>query len=408
MEYTEKVIEHFSNPRNVGEIPDADGVGAVGSPECGDMLKVWIKIGNERLIDIKYKVFGCPAAIAACSMMTELAMGRHIDDARRLTDAQIAEALGGLPDNKYHCSNLAASALHEAITDYICKNPARNSEVSITTLVNDTASEGLACEHGLSFLIQYAGRQILFDTGQSNIILENARLLGINLAETEAIILSHGHYDHTGGLSAVLAVAPQAAVYVHPAALNPKFSRNNSRVRAIGMLDSAKEAITNKAGSGKVLWTEAQTEVSPGLFVTGQIPRTTDFEDVGGRFFIDRDCREADVLPDDQAVFFKSANGLVVLLGCAHSGTVNTLNYVAGLSGAESIYIVMGGMHLLNASLERIKRTIEAFRRYNVRKIGLAHCTGNNPIEQFEKALVDRCSRCSVGMRMHLSGYRSL
>jgi len=189
MEYTEKVIEHFSNPRNVGEIPDADGVGAVGSPECGDMLKVWIKIGNERLIDIKYKVFGCPALIAACSMMTELAMGRHIDDARRLTDAQVAEALGGLPDNKYHCSNLAASALHEAITDYICKNPARNSEVSITTLVNDTASEGLACEHGLSFLIQYAGRQILFDTGQSNIILENARLLGINLAETEAIIL---------------------------------------------------------------------------------------------------------------------------------------------------------------------------------------------------------------------------
>ena len=284
----------------------------------------------------------------------------------------------------------------------------RYSELSITTLVNDTASEGLACEHGLSFLIQYAGRQILFDTGQSNIILENARLLGINLAETEAIILSHGHYDHTGGLSAVLAVAPQATVYVHPAALNPKFSRNNSRVRAVGMSDSAKKAITNKAGSGKVLWTEAPTEVSPGLFVTGQIPRTTDFEDVGGRFFIDRDCREADVLPDDQAVFFKSANGLVVLLGCAHSGTVNTLNYVAGLSGAESIYTVMGGMHLLNASLEQIRRTIEVFRRYNVRKVGLAHCTGNNPIEQFEKALVDRCSRCSAGMRMHLSGYRSL
>ena len=284
----------------------------------------------------------------------------------------------------------------------------RYSELSITTLVNDTASEGLACEHGLSFLIQYAGRQILFDTGQSNIILENAKLLGINLAETDAIILSHGHYDHTGGLSAVLAVAPQATVYVHPAALYPKFSRNNNRVRAIGMPDSAKKAITNKAGSGKVLWTEAPTEVSTGLFVTGQIPRTTDFEDVGGRFFIDRDCREADVLPDDQAVFFKSANGLVVLLGCAHSGTVNTLNYVAGLSGAESIYAVMGGMHLLNASLERIRRTIEVFRRYNVRKIGLAHCTGDEPTEQFEKVLVDRCSRCSAGMRMHLSGYRSL
>ena len=119
MQYTDKVLDHFMNPRNIGEIPDADGIGVIGSVECGDVLKVWIKVANEHLADIKYKVFGCPAAIACCSMMTELAMGKHLDDAYELMDDQVAQALGGLPDNKYHCSNLAASALQKAIMNII-------------------------------------------------------------------------------------------------------------------------------------------------------------------------------------------------------------------------------------------------------------------------------------------------
>jgi nitrogen fixation NifU-like protein len=122
MQYTDKVLEHFTNPRNIGEIPDANGIGTIGSEECGDMIRVWIKITDERLTDIKYKVFGCPAAIACCSMMTELAMGKHLDDANELTDEQVAEALGGLPTQKYHCSNLAASALHKAIMDYVFRS----------------------------------------------------------------------------------------------------------------------------------------------------------------------------------------------------------------------------------------------------------------------------------------------
>ena len=96
------------NPRNIGEIPNADGVGIIGSQECGDMIQVWIKVSDEYLADIRYKVFGCPAAIACCSMMTEIAIGKHVDEAWELTDEQVAEALGGLPVNKYHCSNLAA------------------------------------------------------------------------------------------------------------------------------------------------------------------------------------------------------------------------------------------------------------------------------------------------------------
>ena len=119
MEYSETVIRHFLAPKNVGEIEDADGMGQIGSVECGDVLKVWIKVSDEHLADIKYKVMGCPAAIAVCSMMSEMAMGMHVDQACELTDEQIADALGGLPAAKFHCSNLAASALHRAILDYV-------------------------------------------------------------------------------------------------------------------------------------------------------------------------------------------------------------------------------------------------------------------------------------------------
>jgi nitrogen fixation NifU-like protein len=122
MFYSDKVIEAFMNPHNVGEIADADGVGTIGSEDCGDMIRVWIKVADERLTDIKYKVFGCPAAIACCSQMTQMAMGRTLDEANELTDEQVAESLGGLPLDKMHCSALAATALHEAILNYIHKS----------------------------------------------------------------------------------------------------------------------------------------------------------------------------------------------------------------------------------------------------------------------------------------------
>jgi len=119
--YTEKVMEHFRNPRNMGEIPDADGVGTVGNPVCGDMMTVYIKLKDNRIEDIKFKTFGCGAAIATSSMITELAKGKTIDEALKITRADVAESLGGLPPIKMHCSNLAADALHAAIKDYQAK-----------------------------------------------------------------------------------------------------------------------------------------------------------------------------------------------------------------------------------------------------------------------------------------------
>jgi nitrogen fixation NifU-like protein len=118
MMYSEKVLDHFRNPRNVGEIEDADGVGTVGNPVCGDMMSIYIKVENDRIKDIKFKTFGCGAAIATTSMTTELAKGKTLDEALKITREDVADELGGLPPVKMHCSNLAADALHEAINDY--------------------------------------------------------------------------------------------------------------------------------------------------------------------------------------------------------------------------------------------------------------------------------------------------
>lgn len=122
--YSEKVMEHFRNPRNMGEIPDADGVGNVGNPVCGDMMTIYIKVKDNRIDDIKFKTFGCGAAVATSSMITELAKGKTLEEAMKLTRANVADALDGLPPVKMHCSNLAADGLHAAIEDYYKKQKA--------------------------------------------------------------------------------------------------------------------------------------------------------------------------------------------------------------------------------------------------------------------------------------------
>ena len=118
MIYSDKVMDHFSNPRNVGTLPDANGVGQVGNPVCGDMMTFYIKVKDGRLADIKFQTFGCGAAIAVSSMVSEMALGKTLDEAMAITNDSVAEELGGLPKNKMHCSNLGADALHKAIESY--------------------------------------------------------------------------------------------------------------------------------------------------------------------------------------------------------------------------------------------------------------------------------------------------
>ncbi len=122
--YSEKVMEHFSNPKNVGEIQDADGVGEVGNPVCGDMMTFYIKVKDNKITDVKFKTFGCVAAISVSSMVSEMAMGKTLQEAKSITNKSVAEALDGLPKEKIHCSNLGADALTKAIEDYESKKSA--------------------------------------------------------------------------------------------------------------------------------------------------------------------------------------------------------------------------------------------------------------------------------------------
>lgn len=120
--YTEKVLDHFRNPRNMGEMKDADGIGKVGNPTCGDVMAIYIKVKDDRIVDIKFQTYGCTAAIASSSIATELVKGKTLDEAMKLSRDDVANELGGLPAIKMHCSNLASDALREAIKDYRKKN----------------------------------------------------------------------------------------------------------------------------------------------------------------------------------------------------------------------------------------------------------------------------------------------
>ena len=272
-----------------------------------------------------------------------------------------------------------------------------NSDISITTLVeNTTSNPTLSVEHGLSFWIEHGQKHILFDTGQSDRFIQNAKALDIDLTQTDAIVLSHGHYDHTGGLSRVLGMAPKARLYLHPAAVEPKFSRSRLKARAIGMPDSAKQAIRDR----DVIWTECPTQVFDGIGVTGRVPRINDFEDVGGPFFLDEDGRQSDPISDDQALFIESPNGLIIVFGCAHAGVVNTLQWISDIRRAKQLYAIIGGMHLINAGTERIEKTITALREYNLKRIGPAHCTGRNAVEKIKGAFPKQYFDCSTGTRI--------
>lgn len=267
----------------------------------------------------------------------------------------------------------------------------------ITVLVDDRArGRGLLGEHGLAFWVETRERCILFDTGQGMVLEHNANRLGIRLESANAVVLSHGHYDHTGGLGRVLEVAPQAKTFVHPAALEPKFSRaDDDAVREVGMPSAVRKAVDARPYA--LTPVKRPAEILDGVFVTGEIPRRTEYENTGGAFFADRDGLQADDLPDDQAVFIDSRGGTIVLLGCAHAGVINTLRYVRDLTGGKSIRAVIGGMHLAKASRDRMDRTIDSLRRMGVERLVPGHCTGTAAAAELWKAFPERCDSCDVG-----------
>lgn len=270
----------------------------------------------------------------------------------------------------------------------IIKQAAMNSKVRITVLVDNAVSRpDVLTEHGLSMWIEYADKQILWDTGQSDMLLTNARTLGVDLAAADSIVISHGHYDHTGGLPAVLTVLHKAGIYLHPAAVQMRYSRKQT-VHPVGMPLSAAQSLKELP----VHWIEEWKQIDAGVFLTGPIPRCSTIEDTGGAFFYDRECSMPDTIPDDQALVLQSKKGLIVVLGCAHAGVINTMDYVCLKTGTSHIYALIGGMHLINSDSQRLNRTIETFKKYDVQKIIPLHCTGRTACNGLREKLADRVS----------------
>jgi 7,8-dihydropterin-6-yl-methyl-4-(beta-D-ribofuranosyl)aminobenzene 5'-phosphate synthase len=266
----------------------------------------------------------------------------------------------------------------------------------ITVLVNNWVhGSDLLAEHGWAVWIEADGQRILFDTGQGMVLRQNAKHLKIALEAVETVVISHGHFDHTGGLKEVLDCRGRVSVYLHPAALEKKYARGEKPPhRSIGIPDRPELLRSHLAN---LRWTRTSTELADGVYVTGQIPRHHELEDVGGPFFRDPSCNDPDPLLDDQALYVDTPLGLVVVLGCAHSGVINTLDYVAELSPRRPIHAVLGGMHLVRASVPRLEATVEALRRHGVQKVGPAHCTGTRAESYLWSQLPGECFECSVG-----------
>ena len=261
------------------------------------------------------------------------------------------------------------------------------TEAILTILVDNQAAPPLAAEHGFALWIEVAGRRILFDTGQGGTLSGNAGRLGVDLSAAAAFVLSHGHYDHGGGIPAVLTSNPDIAVFAHPHCLRRRFVVSPKETRAVGLPDEAAAALRRHHS---VTWLEtAALLMLPDVGLTGPIARETAFEDTGGPFFLDHAGQRPDPLDDDLALWIRTDYGLVVCVGCAHAGVVNTVRQAQAQSGTRELLAVIGGFHLGAAGAARMEGTIAALRELKPRHLVPCHCTGRTAAETLRSALGD-------------------
>ncbi|UCC69125.1 MAG: MBL fold metallo-hydrolase [Armatimonadota bacterium] len=274
-------------------------------------------------------------------------------------------------------------------------------ELTITVLTDNQVDrgDGLLAEHGLCLLAQAGGCEVLLDTGQTDVCLRNARRLGVDLGDVNAVVLSHGHYDHGGGLPALLDALGRLEVIAHPGSFASKYARRRGQQdRHIGLAYSAHDLIQR----GGVFRLEPDAhEISGGLIATGSIPRITGFEKDDPHFWVKADGSwEPDHFKDDQALVARTAEGLVVMLGCAHAGVINTLRHAVKLTGDERIRAVLGGLHLASASLERTEQTVAALGQMDVGQVVACHCSGFAARIRLQAAFKKRFVNGTVGLSL--------
>jgi len=266
-------------------------------------------------------------------------------------------------------------------------------------------SRGLIAEHGFSALIELDGFHLLFDTGQGFALQKNQALLQYDLAKINGLVLSHGHYDHTGGINYVLEKNPRLKIFLHPAALCRRRARKELAGKVleldVGMPISRKEMEDRGA---ELVFVEKALELADGrILISGPIPLKLDFEKPEPGFLIEKNGQFVpDDFPDDLALAVRGKNGVSVLFGCAHRGAINTLNRIDGIWGVKKLDLLMGGTHLLSRSKEELEKSIDQLARFNPGRIAVGHCTGDEVLCRLAQRFPDRFIFPASGLKLQI------
>lgn len=234
---------------------------------------------------------------------------------------------------------------------------------------------GTLGEHGFSALIEPSdGDPLLFDTGQGLTLLHNARRMNKDLSKVRQVIISHGHFDHTGGLKPLLEEYGAKLVYGHPSMFSSRYRvKDNGDFYPIGIPTNREDL----EGVGATFdLSKDFRAISPSIYLTGEVPRVTDFETGDQGLYSDCTGQNPDSTPDDQSLVIETERGLVLVLGCCHSGLVNTVEHVASMTGRRDIYAVIGGTHLSFCGQEQIGKTLTLLKTLGMKKLVASHCTG--------------------------------
>jgi 7,8-dihydropterin-6-yl-methyl-4-(beta-D-ribofuranosyl)aminobenzene 5'-phosphate synthase len=258
---------------------------------------------------------------------------------------------------------------------------------------NIVNKRGLVAEHGLSIFVEHQELKILFDTGQSSVYCHNAGLMGIDLAQTDCIILSHGHYDHCDGLIHLPHMDTFPMVYVHPAAFEKRFNAGSGKSIGISWNIDDYPIIRNR-----LFYNQKQLSPYPGVHLLTEIPISTDLEDTPQGFSKESSGQiVVDNFIDEQALIIEISKGLVVFLGCSHPGIISCLDYIQEMFPDQSIYALFAGMHMEKATPLRMQLTIQYMLNSNISKIVPLHCTGIVVISEMKRALEERCLILTTG-----------
>ncbi len=278
-------------------------------------------------------------------------------------------------------------------------------KITLSILCDNTASmrEGIRAEHGFSVLLERGGQRILFDTGQSDVYWHNAEVMGIDLRTVGVVLLSHGHYDHTGGLLRLVRSHRPVNVVAHREVFTPRYKRQrNDSLKYIGCPYT--QAFLESRGVS-FTFVEGRYEVAPNVYFISGVPQTTDFE-VGDPLLVVKngDKIEPDPFLDDASMYVKTSEGLVVVLGCSHRGVINILRYILTLEEGIPILSIIGGTHLSRSPREQREKTIDALKALNPRMIGVSHCTGSEAADAMSHVFGRSFFRAMAGVEVKIDG----